>query len=167
MRSGDFLSAEMMAKDGIYPVYGGNGINGRHSKFMFEEPRVVIGRVGALCGCVHVTAPRAWITDNALYVTDMREEMDLAFLAETLRFLNLRQHANAMAQPLITGQLIYPLLAKVPPLPTQRRLAAELTQRLAAAEAVIARCRAELAAIEALPAALLRQAFGGSEVSDA
>ena len=51
------------------------------------------------------------------------------------------------------------------PLPdpaTQRRLAAELSRRLAAAEGVIARCREELAAIESLPAALLRQAFGGS-----
>ncbi len=51
------------------------------------------------------------------------------------------------------------------PLPdpaTQRRLAAELSARLAAAEGVIARCREELAAIEALPAALLRDAFGGS-----
>jgi type I restriction enzyme S subunit len=48
----------------------------------------------------------------------------------------------------------------LPDLPTQRRLAADLTQRLAAAEGVIARCREELAAIEALPAALLRDAFG-------
>ncbi|HEX8875277.1 MAG TPA: restriction endonuclease subunit S [Phycisphaerales bacterium] len=50
----------------------------------------------------------------------------------------------------------------LPPLPTQRRLAAELTQTLAAAEGVIARCREELAAIEALSAALLREAFQGA-----
>lgn len=49
-----------------------------------------------------------------------------------------------------------------PDLPTQRRLAADLGQKLAAAEGVIARCREELAAIEALPASLLRDAFGGA-----
>lgn len=54
----------------------------------------------------------------------------------------------------------------VPDLPTQRRLAADLGEQLAAAEGVIARCREELAAIEALPAALLRDAFGGAEARE-
>ncbi len=54
----------------------------------------------------------------------------------------------------------FPLLT--PDLPTQRRLAADLGEKLAAAEGVIARCREELAAIEALPASLLRDAFAPS-----
>lgn len=61
----------------------------------------------------------------------------------------------------LSQDLLSELETPLPDLPTQRRLAADLTQRLAAAEGVIARCREELAAIEALPAALLRDAFGG------
>lgn len=66
----------------------------------------------------------------------------------------------------LSQDLLSELETPLPDLPTQRRLAAELTERLAAAEGVIARCREELAAIEALPAALLRQAFGGSSAPD-
>lgn len=62
----------------------------------------------------------------------------------------------------LSAEKVNSLEVPLPDLPTQRRLAAELTQRLAAAERVIARCREELAAIEALPAALLRAAFNGA-----
>jgi type I restriction enzyme S subunit len=55
----------------------------------------------------------------------------------------------------------------LPPLAEQERIAARLSARLSAAEEVIARCREELAAIEALPAALLRQAFGGGRDAEA
>lgn len=49
-----------------------------------------------------------------------------------------------------------------PDLATQHRLAADLGEKLAAADGVIAWCRQELADIEALPAALLRAAFNGA-----
>ena len=53
---------------------------------------------------------------------------------------------------------------ELPPLPAQRRIAADLARRLGeggGAEHLAACIRAELAAIETLPAALLRAAFGG------
>ncbi len=51
----------------------------------------------------------------------------------------------------------------VPSWDEQRRLAAELSERIALAGKLIAHCRAELEAIDALPAALLREVFGGAE----
>lgn len=66
----------------------------------------------------------------------------------------------------ITREQLSAEIVPVPDLPTQRRLAAELGEKLAAAEGVIARCREELAAIEALPASLLRDAFGGAEARE-
>jgi hypothetical protein len=47
------------------------------------------------------------------------------------------------------------------PLAEQRRIAAELSRKLAAAEALAGCLRDELAGIAALPGALLRRAFGG------
>ena len=82
LKSGNFLPASQMAEKGQFPVYGGNGINGKHDEFMFEEPKIVIGRVGAYCGCVHVTEPRSWVTDNALYI----EAFDSALHPEYLAF---------------------------------------------------------------------------------
>jgi len=69
-------------------------------------------------------------------------------------------------QPNLNGVLLRELEVPLPDPVTQRRLAADLGEQLAAAEGVIARCREELAAIEALPAALLRDAFGGGRESE-
>jgi len=49
LKSGDFLPAAEMAESGTYPVLGGNGISGFHDQYKFEEPQIVIGRVGAYC----------------------------------------------------------------------------------------------------------------------
>jgi len=51
-----------------YPVFGGNGIMGYSSKVLVIYPTIILGRVGAYCGVVHVTYNKAWITDNALYI---------------------------------------------------------------------------------------------------
>lgn len=61
------------------------------------------------------------------------------------------------------------LSGEVVPLPSptvQRCIAAELSQRLGEADKLIARLRDELALIDALPAALLRRAFGGDGAAD-
>ena len=38
-----------MSEDGLYPVYGANGIIGRFNDFNHEEPQLVIGCRGS-CG---------------------------------------------------------------------------------------------------------------------
>ncbi len=58
----------------------------------------------------------------------------------------------------ILGDLVVP----APEIAIQHRVLATLSARLSSAEALIARCRQELADIEALPAALLRAAFNGA-----
>ena len=107
--SGNGLTAKNMDPAGKYPVYGGNGINGCHSEFMFEEPQIVIGRVGVYCGAIHVTRPKAWVTDNALYVRELKRPVNLTFLEWALRFANLNRVADRAAQPLISGSRIYPI----------------------------------------------------------
>jgi type I restriction enzyme S subunit len=119
LKSGDFLPAKAMDADGPYPVYGGNGINGYHSSFMFEEPITAIGRVGVYCGVVHRTEPTSWITDNALYVASHSEALHTTYLEYALRLANLNQYANQAAQPLISGSRVYPVQISVPPMQLQ------------------------------------------------
>jgi len=38
LKSGDFLPATGMDSDGLYPVFGGNGINGYHNQFTHGSP---------------------------------------------------------------------------------------------------------------------------------
>lgn len=76
---------------------------------MFEEPQIVIGRVGVYCGAIHVTRPKAWVTDNALYVRELKRPVNLTFLEWALRFANLNRVADRAAQPLISGSRICPI----------------------------------------------------------
>ena len=107
--SGIGLAAKSMDPTGKYPVYGGNGINGYHSEYMFDAPQVVIGRVGVYCGAVHYTEPKSWVTDNALYIKDYRRPVDKTYLQWALSSANLNQYAGRAAQPLISGGRIYPV----------------------------------------------------------
>lgn len=115
VKSGNFLPAKDMVVGGTFPVYGGNGVNGYHDEFMFEESKVVLGRVGAYCGAVHYSASKSWITDNALYVSDKLEPIDDYYLVAALEYANLNQYAGRAGQPLISGSRIYPIEILVPP----------------------------------------------------
>jgi type I restriction enzyme S subunit len=61
----------------------------------------------------------------------------------------------------ITRQQILDERVPIPPLPEQERIAAWLTEQLAAVESARAAAQARLAAAEALPAAYLREVFEG------
>lgn len=126
VRSGNFLPAKNMDKKGSYPVYGGNGINGYHSEFMFDQPVIVLGRVGIYCGAVHYSAPNCWVTDNALYIAEQSEDLHPLYLAEALRVANLNQYAGRAGQPLISGNRIYPIEVLVPPIEDQDRFAKKI-----------------------------------------
>lgn len=115
VKSGNFLPAKDMAPNGVFPVYGGNGISGYHGSYMFEDRKVVLGRVGAYCGAVHYSEPKAWITDNAIYVSEKLEPLDDHYLIAALEQADLNQYAGRAGQPLISGSRIYPVEFLVPP----------------------------------------------------
>ena len=157
VRSGDGLVSKDMVPDGKYPVYGGNGINGYHDSFMFEEPRIVLGRVGVYCGTVHLTRPRAWVTDNALYVHTFIQPVDTTYLVAALKMANLNQYAGRSAQPLISGNRIYPVEILIPPVDLQHCFAAIVKS----VEQQKARQRTHLAELDTLFASLQSRAFRG------
>ena len=106
------------------PVYGGNGILGYTSKKFSEKRLLVIGRVGAYCGCVHIAEAPNWITDNALYPEKwFSNEVSLDFLAEQLKHFNLNRLQRRGGQPLITQSILHQLKIPLPPLPEQRAIA--------------------------------------------
>lgn len=130
VKSGNFLPAKDMAQGGAYPVYGGNGINGYHDSYMFDDRQVVLGRVGAYCGAVHYSEPKAWITDNALYVSERLEPLDDYYLVAALEQANLNHYAGRAGQPLISGNRIYPVEILVPPEDIQARFAKSVASLL-------------------------------------
>jgi len=122
LKSGDFLPSHDMVNSGDVFVYGGNGINGRHDKAMFSEAKLVIGRVGAYCGAVHLTKPINWITDNALYVSERSPTLRLEYLAFALKLANLNQYSSQSGQPLVSASRLYPVEILLPPPGFARRI---------------------------------------------
>lgn len=120
LKSGDFLPAKSMNSEGAFLVFGGNGVNGRHSEYNATESKIVVGRVGVYCGCIHVCPPKSWITDNALFVAEMHKDLGMTYLEHALRRANLNQYASKSGQPLISGSRVYPVDVLLPPVHLQR-----------------------------------------------
>jgi type I restriction enzyme S subunit len=104
------------------PVFGGNGLMGYARVANVERPVLVVGRVGALCGNVHIVESPTWVTDNAL-ILDVGDSFFLSFAAEVLRARRLNDLASRTAQPLITGSQLLDQRLPMPPLPEQLAIA--------------------------------------------
>ena len=122
LKSGSFLPKSEQ-EPGEFPVYGGNGITGMHIKYLFSEPKIAIGRVGANCGAVHLTRPQSWITDNALYVDSTYRHFADEYLVFLLRSLDLNQYANRSGQPSISANRLNDIEIKIPELKVQTEFA--------------------------------------------
>ena len=124
IKSGDSIRVRDN-RQGEYPIYGGNGINGYYSDCNVEPDTIVIGRVGFYCGSVHQTISKAWVTDNA-FIVSCESVFNSKYLCHLLEWLQLSKTSNSTAQPVISGKGIYPLLIPLPPLYEQERIVSEV-----------------------------------------
>src|SRR3989338_3271077 len=160
--SGDGLTKTQRNDEGKYLVYGGNGITGRHSEFMYEEEKLIIGRVGVHCGNVHITKPKSWITDNAFVVSFDKENIDIKFLFHLICFLDLNKYSSSTAQPVISQGKLYPIEISIPEnKEEQQRIVEEIESRLSVAEEIEETIDINLKRAERLRQAILKKAFSG------
>lgn len=110
----------------IYPVYGGNGILGYSSENLFQEQKLIIGRVGEYCGCVEITKNNSWISDNALYSKEISKNIDINFYKFLLSFWNLNRFSNKMGQPLVTQGILSKVNIPEVNLEEQRKISSAL-----------------------------------------
>ena len=121
LSSGVMLAKKNM-KDGVIPVFGGNGFAGFHNESNTSSEVIIVGRVGAQCGNVHITETNTWVTDNAFKVRFLDRALYYRFVALALKQLNLGSTYRGSAQPVISGASVYPLLFALPPLAEQKRI---------------------------------------------
>jgi type I restriction enzyme, S subunit len=130
--SGDFLQTEDLEQIANFehsvPVIGGNGLMGFTSDSNTSPNCLIVGRVGAQCGNVHMVRELCWVTDNALRVTNIDSRFDPEFLFWLLKALNLNADANKNAQPLITGETIKVRKVGIPLLAEQKKIVTYLRQ---------------------------------------
>ena len=121
MQSGSFLPKNKQI-NGNVPIYGGNGITGFHNIHCFSGKRIVIGRVGEYCGNVHLVEGEYWITDNALKVDKISDNVSWEYLSIALESMNLNQYRSISAQPSISQSKILNLSIPIPPTVEQKRI---------------------------------------------
>ena len=83
---------------GYYPCYGGNGQRGYLPYYNQNGKYNIIGRQGALCGCINVAEGKFYATEHAVIVTPITIT-DFEFLHESLVRANINQYATGAAQP--------------------------------------------------------------------
>lgn len=135
-------------------------------KHKAERGDVLFSAVGSFGVAVVVrTNARFAFQRHIAHIKPDATRLDSQFLAFFLNSPDGRSQSEAVAmggaQRTVTLADLREFRIPVPPLNHQHRIAADLSLRVEAAESLIARCREELAVIEALPTAVLRAVFNG------
>ena len=122
----DFFNGKAIkpGQEGEYPAYGSNGLIGGAPDWKYENS-IIIGRVGAYCGSVEYCKSRFWASDNTIVARP--KSGDVGYFYYLLKALELNRHAGGAAQPLVTQTVLKGVPARVPDIPTQRRIASILS----------------------------------------
>ncbi len=134
--SGENITAESITPDGDFAVFGGNGLRGYTTAYTHSGHYVLIGRQGALCGNINYAHGQFWASEHAVVVTP-RQPVEVVWLGETLRTMNLGQHSISSAQPGLSVDRVIQHPMPVPPLPEQQAIAAFVDQETAGIDALI------------------------------
>jgi len=98
---GKNLPTKQLAISG-YPVFGGNGVIGFHSEFLYEEPQVLVACRGAASGKVIRSLPFSFVTNNSLVIRINSPHLNRFFLELYLKDLTLEGFTTGSAQPQMT-----------------------------------------------------------------
>jgi len=138
LNSGSGITSEMVNDSGQYPVYGGNGLRGYTGAYTHSGQYVLIGRQGALCGNVNYASGEFWASEHALVVSPTIK-IEMLWLGELLRAMNLNQYSVSAAQPGLSAEQLSRLKIPFPPLPEQHAIAAFLDRETARVDDLIAK----------------------------
>ena len=107
--------------DGKYPVYGSTGIISSTDTPVYHKENILIARVGANAGFVHLANRDYDVSDNTLIV-DLKDNISLKYVYYQLSSMNLHQYAKGGGQPLVTAGQMKKLLIPVPTFKEQIRI---------------------------------------------
>ena len=121
-QSGKNIKAEMITSQGLYPVYGGNGLRGFTESYNHDGDYILIGRQGALCGNIRKVTGRTYVTEHAIAVCASKEN-ETTFLQYLFQKMRLGQYSDQSAQPGLAVNKLLRLNIKVPSKIEQAKIA--------------------------------------------
>ena len=130
MQAGKNISANKIFSDKSdshpYRCVGGNGLRGYTENFNSHGHYSIIGRQGALCGCVNIEKGKFYATEHAV-VVDTYEILSSLFMYYFLTALNLNKYATATAQPGLAVSNVLEVMCPLPPLNEGERIIEKLS----------------------------------------
>ena len=112
-QSGKNIKAEMITGQGLYPVYGGNGLRGFTESYNHDGDYILIGRQGALCGNIRKVTGKTYVTEHAIAVCASKEN-ETTFLQYLFQKMKLGQYSDQSAQPGLAVNKLLRLNINVP-----------------------------------------------------
>ncbi len=158
--SGEAITNSELKDEGFYEVFGGNGLMGYADKFNVEGDKLIIGRVGALCGNVRYSERKRWISDNALIMT-LKATERYDYLAVVLEAANLKTLNTSNAQPLITGSKVMNFFIPYPPQKEQSNILSYIETQSAKIDKAIALQQTQIEKLKEYKATLIDSAVTG------
>ncbi len=109
------------SESGKYPVYGSTGIIAKTNVPVFSKKQILVARVGANAGYVHIADGEYDVSDNTLII-DIKTGYSIKYIYHYLVNKNLNQFAKGGGQPLITAGQLKELQLPVPNIEVQERI---------------------------------------------
>ena len=163
IRSGKSIDASLISDDSSrYPCFGGNGIRGYVENYRYDGCYPIIGRVGALCGNVHLAKGKFNATEHALIVETKRNDINVEWLTYNLISLKLRDVAKGVAQPVIAASEVSKIAISIPPIAEQEKIVAELD----CLSGIIEKKKQQLKELDNLAQSIFYEMFGDPVEND-
>ena len=121
-KSGKNIKAESIQEEGVYPVFGGNGLRGYTDRYNHDGDYVLIGRQGALCGNVRFVTGKTYITEHAIAAKATIDNYT-RYLEYLFVRLNLGQFSDQSAQPGLAVNKLLKIETYVPSKAEQLKIA--------------------------------------------
>jgi type I restriction enzyme S subunit len=157
MRAGAAITSERIEAEGDYPVYGGNGIRGYTAAYTHEGDFPLIGRQGALCGCVTFASGKFWASEHAVAMS-ASPGTDPHWLTALLQSMRLNDYSQSAAQPGLSVETIAAVRAPSPPEAEQRAIASFLDRETGRIDALVAKKERLIELLQEKRTALITQA---------
>ncbi|MBR6178180.1 MAG: restriction endonuclease subunit S [Bacteroidales bacterium] len=119
-KSGNTITSKSIYEEGLYAVYGGNGLRGYTNTFTHDGNYILIGRQGALCGNINYIEGKNYITEHAIAV---QTNENTQWLKYKLEHWNLNRFAESSAQPGLSVEKLVRYKLSIPTHQEQAKIA--------------------------------------------
>ena len=160
LKSGDSITSDNIEEEGAYPVFGGNGIRGYTTKYTHDGNYVLIGRQGALCGNINYAQNKFWASEHAV-VANPVVDLDIIWLGELLRSMNLNQYSVSAAQPGLAVGMIENLRIPFINIENQRIISKVIGKKITETEIVIEKTKKQIEKLKEAKQSLISEAVTG------